>query len=119
MFVNLSNHRSKNWSEKQIEAAREYGEIIDIPFPNVDPYWSEKEIDDLVEVYLKKILGIYNPVVMIQGEFSFTYKLINRCKEYNIKVVTSCSKRKSSEYKDKQGITHKESLFEFIQFREY
>ena len=35
VFVNFTNHPSETWEEKQIEAAHQYGKIVDLPFPNV------------------------------------------------------------------------------------
>ena len=36
MFINLTNYSSEKWSEKQLNAARSYGEIVDIAFPLID-----------------------------------------------------------------------------------
>lgn len=119
MFINVSNHNSLNWSSKQIEATKPYGSIIDIPFPNVSPYYTKEEVENLAKEYLKKILEYKDPIVMIQGEFSFTYALVNLCKEKNIQTVTSCSERKVDEYMDQDGITHKKSHFDFVCFRPY
>lgn len=58
MFINLSNHALQNWSTKQKEEAEKYGELIDLPFPNISPYADSVEIDRLVEKYLKKGAGI-------------------------------------------------------------
>ena len=33
MFINHTNHSSKYWSDEQLVAARQYGDIIDMPFP--------------------------------------------------------------------------------------
>ena len=52
MFINLSNHALQNWSLKQKEEAEKYGELIDLPFPNISPYADSVEIDRLVEKYL-------------------------------------------------------------------
>ena len=43
-FVNYSNHPSSAWSSDQIAAAHKYGDIIDIPFPNVSASSGEEEI---------------------------------------------------------------------------
>ena len=51
VFINLSNHRSNNWDENQINEAKKYGEIIDIDFPVVNPLADEKAISDLVNKY--------------------------------------------------------------------
>ncbi len=56
MFINVSNHHSSKWSFKQTEAAKEYGTIVDIPFPNVSPYYTKEEVENLANEYLKKIL---------------------------------------------------------------
>ena len=37
IFINCSNHPSRYWSREQIEAAEQYGEVVDIRFPIVDP----------------------------------------------------------------------------------
>lgn len=42
VFINFSNHPSNIWSKKQLEETRQYGEIIDIHFPNIEPYLNKK-----------------------------------------------------------------------------
>ena len=44
IFNNFSNHPSKAWGKTQLNAAMEYGEVIDIPFPAVNPYSNKEEI---------------------------------------------------------------------------
>ena len=56
MFVNFTNHPSEVWGEKQTYEARKFGEIIDIPFPEVDPYADENMIEKLSEEYLQKMI---------------------------------------------------------------
>lgn len=119
MFVNVSNHLSYKWGLKQRQDAMEFGDIVDIPFPEINPYWSSAEIDDLVDKYYEQILGIENPVVMLQGEYLFTYRLINKLKSVGIKVVASCSDRRTIEYIDENGYTARRSEFEFVNFKEY
>ena len=55
IFVNHTNHPSERWSAEQITAAKVYGEIIDFPFPLIDPSASEEEIIELVQSNLEKI----------------------------------------------------------------
>lgn len=119
MFINLSNHISEKWSEKQLEAAKKYGEIIDIGFPAVDPMGDSDYIDELVEEYYSKLAEYDNPVVMVQGEFTFTYRMIQRLKKAGIKVVASCSERRSVEVVKENGQVERNSVFEFVRFREY
>ena len=46
-FINYTNHPSINWSEAQLQAAKIYGEIIDMAFPEIDPHWDESQIYSL------------------------------------------------------------------------
>ena len=118
MFVNVSNHSSDKWNSQQLEAARSYGKIVDIEFPAIDARLSKEKVVDLAEQYLKKICALKPSCVMVQGEFCFTYSLIQKLKEQNIKVVAACSERVARE-KQIGGVTQKVSTFEFVQFREY
>lgn len=118
MFVNLSNHSSNNWSNRQLEMAKKYGEIIDVSFPVIDPNMTKQKVYDLALSYLDKILALKPDCVMCQGEFCFTYEMINLLKEKNIRVVAACSERKTIE-KIIDNKCEKVSVFEFVQFREY
>ena len=119
MFINISNHRSDRWSEKQLQMAARFGEIIDIPFPEVDPYGTSEYIDELVEEYFEKIMKYDRPTVMLQGEYLFTYRLVRRLKDAGIRVVAGCSDRRTIEYINENGFTERKSEFEFVGFKEY
>lgn len=116
-FYNISNHSSNTWSEKQINAAKDFSlEIIDIPFPNVNPNYDNEKILSLCFEIMKKIEEY--SVCMVQGEFSLTYMLTTMLiKLKGCVVVVACSERKSKE-QIINGKTEKISEFEFIQFRE-
>lgn len=119
MFLNISNHKSENWSVNQINEAEKYGKIIDIPFPAVNPRESDEYMHDLVDEYYQKVMEYEKPTVMVQGEFVFTYRLVNQLKQAGIKVVASCSERRVTEEIDENGCTIRRSQFEFVKFREY
>ena len=119
MFLNISNHKSENWSVNQINEAEKYGKIIDIPFPAVNPRESDEYMDDLVDEYYQKVMEYEKPTVMVQGEFVFTYRLVNQLKQAGIKVVASCSERRVTEEIDENGCTIRRSQFELVKFREY
>ena len=119
MFINLSNHPSDKWSTLQTEAALLYGQIIDIPFPEIDPMLDEAGIDVLVDEYYGKISKYDHPVVMLQGEFVFTYRLVSRLKADGLKVMAGCSKREAVETVDEHGTVKRTSTFVFCRFREY
>ncbi len=56
MLLNLSNHPSTRWSDKQKQTAIEnYGTIQDMPFPNVPPAATSDEIKILANDYIKQI----------------------------------------------------------------
>jgi len=117
IFINLSNHPSSGWSEEQMEAANKYGKVQDLPFPDIKPSYDSKEVEEMAEQYLDKILKLGNPAditVHIMGEMVFTYKLVAKLKENGILCVASTTERITSE---KDGV--KTSVFKFRKFREY
>ena len=103
-FVNFSNHPSDKWSSEQMHAANEYGRVVDMQFPAVNPELSEEDIKVLADEYAASIL-LYEPAaVMCQGEFTLCYAVIERLKAENITVVAACSQRnvvESSDWKNK------------------
>ena len=119
IFINLSNHSSDKWGAAQLKAAEVYGSIADLPFPQIDSKADSLEIDGLVSKYLDIILEKEAAAIMLQGEFVFTYRLVKALKEHGIKVLSACSERKVIEHTDNEGRTQRESIFEFVQFREY
>ena len=113
-FINFSNHLSEKWEEKQMVVSKEYGEIMDFPFPAVPAMASKPEVEKLAEDCVEK-LRKYNPAaVLCQGEFTLTYQVVMRLKSYGILVLAACSERKVIEEK---GIKVVE--FQFQQYREY
>ena len=128
MFVNCSNHPSTNWSEAQFDAAgkiikseniKTAFEIVDYPFPNVDPEMDEDELDVLAERTAEEIIALSPDAVMCQGEYTLTYRLVNLLKKNEIIVVSACSERRVVEKSREDGSTVKEALFSFVRFRRY
>lgn len=120
MFINFSNHPSFNWSDSQKEAAGKYGDILDVAFPSVPAEADETVIDGMAEDCVRQICSIPDvEAVMVQGEFTLTYKVVIKLKEKGMTVVSACTKRDVSEKTDKNGEIVKESRFVFVRFREY
>lgn len=119
LFVNHTNHASDKWSPEQISAAEKYGEIKDFPFPNIDADWDESKISELVEVNGKKIVAMNPAAVLCQGEFSYTYAMINFLQKNNIIVLAAASARAVEEVITEDGSTQRISLFKFVRFRQY
>ena len=123
MLINLSNHPQIKWDLKQISFAKgQYGNILDMPFPNINPNFSTQEVTELTKEYYEKIVTIFdecanNPfenTVHVQGEFTFVYQLVTLLKESGIHCVASTSNRMIREEGNKKIIE-----FSFVQFREY
>lgn len=118
MFINFTNHSSSRWSEAQLEKAGEYGGIVDIPFPKVEPDCSRETIQKMADKYVKQIVDRKPDCVLCQGEFCLCVAVIEKLKEKGIKVVAACSRREAEETFTEQE-TRKISRFVFVQFREY
>ncbi len=120
MLINLSNHPSRYWSQLQLEAAKKYGEVIDIDFPNINANEGESYIEELAEKYLHEILvfvdkcGSENCIVHIMGEQNFSFVTVNKLMSIGIKCIASASDRKVSYEKGKKIVE-----FNFIRFRYY
>ena len=58
-------------------------------------------------------------VVLLQGEFIFTYRLTQRLKENGYKVIAARSDCCTVEFINKNGYTNLRSEFEFVDYLEY
>lgn len=118
MLINLSNHPSADWNETQLAAAGKFGEIRDLPFPQIDPTLSPKQINELAAQYLLQVQTIASPreaVVHIMGELTLCYNLVGMLKSAGYTCLASTSERKVKDLGDGK----KEVTFDFVQFREY
>jgi hypothetical protein len=117
MFINLTNHPSDKWSKEQLEAARKYGEVVDLSFPIIEPTYSKDDIMLLVKECTEAIMGIKegDTVVHVMGEMTFTYNLVNTLKDAGITCLASTTERNTIMTPDGKKI----SEFKFVQFREY
>ena len=118
MLINFTNHPSKDWSQEQLEAAQKYGEIYDLPFPNIDP---NAEPGDLIWKAADCVSAIcqLNPsAVLCQGEPTFNFIVVDLLKNLGLPVFAACSKRETIEQRlgDK---TIKTSIYKFVKFRNY
>ena len=120
-FVNYSNHISTSWTAAQLEAAHEYGDIIDIPFAQVPPTASKADVNALAEEAVEEIMNAEPSVAMVQGEMTLVYNVVRRLEAKGIKCVAACTRRRTDEEIQQlaaAGLT-KEGMFEFMGFREY
>lgn len=118
MLINLTNHPISKWTEEQLSTAKQYGEVVDYPFPNVSPSMSSAEIKHLALAVYADIRGNYDGeelIIHIMGEFTLTYSLLNLFRSEGIRCIASTTERIVEEKEDGT----KEVKFKFIQFRDY
>ena len=118
VLINFSNHPSQKWETKQLEAAKIYGKIEDLSFPDIDPNMNVKELQALSTEYVQMIqekAENYQVTVHIMGEMTFTFMVVSRLKEMGIKCIASTTERKTSYNSDGTKL----SDFTFVKFREY
>jgi hypothetical protein len=120
MFINYTNHPSASWGEKQTNEAKKYGEIVDMPFPNISPQMTVQELTKLAKTESDKVVAAVesekDSAVLCQGESVFTYMLVNSL--LSKKLLSAVSERKVVEIVD-GDVMQKKSEFFFEGFREY
>jgi len=119
-FINFTNHPSNKWSKEQIAAAKEIGDVYDIPFPNVDPEGDEDYIKLVANDYVKRILANKPSAVLCQGEMTLAFTVASiLLAEHGIPVIAACSERIVTEVAEESGEIRKQSYYKFKKFREY
>lgn len=119
LLINFSNHASEKWSEEQMaEATRRFGNIVDFPFPEVNPSADEADIEDLAKKCVEQMRAMANGTVFAvhaMGEMTLTMAVVETLKNLGITCVASTTERIVNEISpDKKEVT-----FNFVRFREY
>ncbi len=119
MLINFSNHPSRKWDAKQLEASSFYGAIIDIRFPKIDPEWDEEQIRCLGNQYVKKIIDLAvnrdeTVTVHVMGEMTFSQFVTRRLMKAGLRCIASTTERDVEIDK-----SMKISEFSFVRFRDY
>lgn len=119
MLINLSNHSTSEWSEKQLKlATTQYGKVIDISFPAILPEAGSDEIRQLALEVVSSICAKHideNFTVHIMGELTFIYVAVQEFHKRGIECIASTSLRKVSFSANGEKV----SRFHFVRFREY
>ncbi len=120
MFLNFTNQPVGRWQKEQRDAAESFGPIEELAFPKVDPEAEEAQIEALSEVYLKKIREKAGPgdVVLVQGEFTLAFLLVQKMKAEGLIPVSVCMKREVVETEE-EGQIKREIHFRFVKFRRF
>ena len=120
MLINCTNHPYEILNTSQRDAAnRLYGEVADLPFPQVDPTLDSGGIRRMVTEYAAMIEEKKPDVVLAAGEFTFLFMLVDRLLTDGVKVICTCSRRNTVEVKNADGTNEKKAVFFFEQFRPY
>lgn len=121
MFINVSNHPSDKWGADQYEAASQHGEVIDLPFPAIEPRLDREAVLALAKEYYARICALapQDTTVMVSGEFTFTYHLVALLLAGGYHAVSACTRRDAVETVQPDGSVVKTARFTFVQFREY
>lgn len=119
LLVNLSNHPYKDWSEDQKKAAKKYGDVQDMAFPEIDPAMKidkiKKEIAAAQIDEIKNMCKERRVTVHIMGEMSYTFYVVSQLKAFGIRCICSTSERDTEDL----GGGEKKVSFHFKRFRDY
>ena len=118
IFLNISNHPSDKWDEKQRAAALAIAdEIVDIPFPMVCPKDTQEDIQNISHRLIWDIFENGGDIAyaMVQGEFTLTFELVKDLQKRHVICMADCSERNTIVHEDGT----KTVQFGFVQFREY
>lgn len=120
MLINLSNHPSEKWTAEQINASAEFGNIVDISFPLVDPKAGKSGIVSLASRYKEEVVSMISNsqhgrnAVHIMGELTFCYTLVYLLQQAGITCLASTTERIVTQIGNA-----KTAEFNFCRFREY
>ena len=114
MFINFSNHPSARWSAEQTAAAMKFGDIADVPFPDVPA-----GVSALADEYCARILDLRADAVLVQGEMSLSFAVAGRLQRNGVAVLCACSERVCETSVLDDGSTERRSVFRFVRFRRY
>ena len=120
MLINLTNHPSSAWQVKQCEQlSRKFGEIVDLPFPQIAPTATTNDLHKTATEYLQKIDEMQPDAVFLAGEFTFAFMMIDELLNRKMPVLISAAGRKTTEEKMDDGTIKKTSKFDFTWYRYY
>lgn len=119
MLINLSNHPSNQWSDKQLKSAlKNFKSVYDLPFPHISPKANSKQVKVKARKYFEKVLKILKSsedksnAVHLMGELTFVFYLAQMLKNKNISVIVSTTNRIVEEKNGKKIVS-----FNFVKFR--
>jgi hypothetical protein len=120
MFLNISNHASRDWPDSQRRAAENLGgSIADLMFPDVPPEAGEPEVEAMSEKIAERVAGMHPVAAMVQGEFTLTWLIVRRLQQMGIACYSATARRDVAVQSQPDGSIKKTSTFRFVRFRRY
>lgn len=119
MLVNFTNHPYADWSKEQLAAAERWGTVIDLPFPNVPATADENDISELADECCASVYELAPTAVLVQGEMSLMFAVVDRLLKSGITVLCAASERTCETTVADNGSTIRRSVFRFVRFRRY
>lgn len=118
ILINLSNHPYSEWCDKQKQAAEIYGDVVDLPFPDVNPDGDDLYIQQLAEVYYDRVVKLSADkcaVIHLMGEMNLCFRLVGMLQDAGYECIASTTER----IVDEPGPGLKNVVFRFVRFRPY
>lgn len=119
MLINFTNHPCSAWCTEQLGEAERWGRIADVPFPDVPAIMDESGISRLADECCARICENAPDAVLVQGEMSLAFSVIERLLGKGITVLCAASERICETTVDEDGSTVRRSVFKFARFRQY
>ena len=115
VFVNLTNHPSRDWDAAQTAAALALAERIeDLPFPNVRPQAPEADLPTLADGCVALVPKSATHA-LVQGEFTLAFEIVRRLQQRGVTCLAATTERVTED----AGDGRKTSTFGFVRFRAY
>ena len=119
MFYNLSNHPHVNWGNAQLEAARKWGDIEDVPFPEVNAQLDEQDILRAAQECVKKIKMSIDDAIFVAGEYGAAFPIIDELLNQGKTVLSTISDSKIVYRTADNGTSERIIHFNFLKFIPY
>lgn len=121
MLINLSNHPSSDWNKEQMDnALQQFGKVLDINFPAIDPEWEVEVVSKTALQYAKSCLEKLEQsvdsanAIHVMGELTFCFQFVRLMQQQGVTCLASTTQRKTE-----NTLNGKLSKFDFIRFRSY
>ncbi|WP_407445922.1 hypothetical protein [Fibrobacter sp.] len=119
MFFNLSNHPHTNWGNTQLKAAHKWGEIIDIPFPDVKGQSSEQDILVSAQKCLQELKVAADDAIFVAGEYGTVFPIVDELLDQGKTVLSSVSINELDYRTGENGAHERTIRFNFVNFVPY